>query len=383
MFFDRMKPDNSKQSVSPGSIGGKIKRYRELNKWSQKKLGLQCGFSESTADVRIAQYEKNKTLPRERAIKDIATALDIDEHTLFDADMNNPLIMYHALFDMEDFHGLHPIKRGDEYFLRFGNPIDTEHESMEWTDYSEFLEAWYKTRQKYMPSDDDSEKDKEAKSKAYTLWRAKYSGIDGQLRGESSSDKLKLQQLQAEMDTINAKMKSDEELQKIEALVRNANEKATFANKLSLESEFIILIKELITDGLNIEKQSKGMMPQIDYVNYCHLLSIKTGDLYCDSQKQVLFCKLMSAIDDIKQCGIEILSRISCRNNELYITYFIPYAYLDYFSNLINNWNLMMDVVDAEQQGSLSENDWLVEEFNSKISGKHDVSFLDPDKIIS
>ena len=28
-------------------------------------------------------------------------------------------MMYHALFDMEDFHGLHPVKREDGYYLEF------------------------------------------------------------------------------------------------------------------------------------------------------------------------------------------------------------------------------------------------------------------------
>ena len=37
--------------ISPGSIGGKIKRIREHLGLSQKQLGLRCGFSESTADV--------------------------------------------------------------------------------------------------------------------------------------------------------------------------------------------------------------------------------------------------------------------------------------------------------------------------------------------
>ena len=48
-------------SISPGSIGGKIKKYRELRGWTQKELGIRCGFTESTADVRIAQYEINSS----------------------------------------------------------------------------------------------------------------------------------------------------------------------------------------------------------------------------------------------------------------------------------------------------------------------------------
>ena len=70
---------DSKPFVSPGSIGGKIKKYRELRGWTQKELGLRAGFAESSADVRIAQYEKNKRIPKENVLKDIAVALGIDE----------------------------------------------------------------------------------------------------------------------------------------------------------------------------------------------------------------------------------------------------------------------------------------------------------------
>ena len=85
MAFDIMRLFEDDKYVSPGSIGGKIKKYRELRGWSQKELGLRCGFSASTADVRIAQYEKSKKIPRKKALKDIAAALEIDESALFDA----------------------------------------------------------------------------------------------------------------------------------------------------------------------------------------------------------------------------------------------------------------------------------------------------------
>ena len=106
MFFDI----NRNEFISPGSIGGKIKRIREHLGLSQKQLGLRCGFSESTADVRIRQYESNKKVPREKALKTLCSALEIEEHALFDADLLPESAMYHALFDIEDFHGLHPVQ---------------------------------------------------------------------------------------------------------------------------------------------------------------------------------------------------------------------------------------------------------------------------------
>ena len=102
MYFEIGK----KEYISPGTIGGKIKRIREHLGLSQKQLGLRCGFSEATADVRIRQYESNKKVPRETALKKLCSALEIEEHALFDADLLPNNAMYHALFDIEDFHGM-------------------------------------------------------------------------------------------------------------------------------------------------------------------------------------------------------------------------------------------------------------------------------------
>ena len=95
MYFEIGK----KEYISPGTIGGKIKRIREHLGLSQKQLGLRCGFSEATADVRIRQYESNKKVPRETALKKLCSALEIEEHALFDADLLPNNAMYHALFD--------------------------------------------------------------------------------------------------------------------------------------------------------------------------------------------------------------------------------------------------------------------------------------------
>ena len=119
---------------SPGSLGQKIKKIRMLRRYTQKELGVMCGFSLSSADVRIAQYEKNKKIPREKILKAMCNALGVGEGALVHADMLSYQEMFYALFDMEDFHGLHPVKKEDGYYLRFGND----------SIINDFLEEWYK-----------------------------------------------------------------------------------------------------------------------------------------------------------------------------------------------------------------------------------------------
>ena len=50
------------------AIGERIHHFRLLRGFTQKYLGQQLGFSESQADVRIAQYEKGARSPKENFI---------------------------------------------------------------------------------------------------------------------------------------------------------------------------------------------------------------------------------------------------------------------------------------------------------------------------
>lgn len=44
--------------ITDTSIGQRLKFVRRFRRLTQKELGLLMGYSEKTADVRIAQYEK-------------------------------------------------------------------------------------------------------------------------------------------------------------------------------------------------------------------------------------------------------------------------------------------------------------------------------------
>lgn len=61
------------------TTGYKIKKYRKEKGLTQKELGLLCGFSVSTADVRIRQYENNDKVPREELLNTIAKALGVND----------------------------------------------------------------------------------------------------------------------------------------------------------------------------------------------------------------------------------------------------------------------------------------------------------------
>ena len=172
---------------SPGSLGQKIKKIRMLRRYTQKELGVMCGFSLSSADVRIAQYEKNKKIPREKILKAMCNALGVGEGALVHADMLSYQEMFYAIFDMEDFHGLHPVKKEDGYYLRFDSD----------SIINDFLEEWYKMYQKYPRPRGDDEEEK------YTLCRYEY---PNEIAVVSQYELLKRKALQAEIENLQLKI---------------------------------------------------------------------------------------------------------------------------------------------------------------------------------
>lgn len=59
------------------TFGRKLKYLRQKNHLTQKELGLALGFSESCADVRIAQYEADMRTPKEDTLKKLAKILGV------------------------------------------------------------------------------------------------------------------------------------------------------------------------------------------------------------------------------------------------------------------------------------------------------------------
>lgn len=203
--------------VSPGSIGGKIKRIREHLGLTQKQLGLRCGFSENTADVRIRQYESNKKVPREKALKTLCYALEIEEHALFDADLLPNNAMYHALFDIEDFHGLHPVQIDGRYYLEFSGHVMIGDRELSPFENDEFLKKWAAKREECFPSSEDDapeedEETKREKRKQYDLWRYGYPLNNAEEASERIRMLQKRDQLKKELEEINKKLESGEDI---------------------------------------------------------------------------------------------------------------------------------------------------------------------------
>lgn len=72
------------------TFGEKIKHLRNKNHLTQKQLGLALGFSENSADIRIAQYESGERKPREDILRKMAKIFNVPLEVLIVPVLSEP-----------------------------------------------------------------------------------------------------------------------------------------------------------------------------------------------------------------------------------------------------------------------------------------------------
>ena len=88
------------------AIGERIRFFRNLKGMTQKFLGVQVGFSERTADIRMAQYESGSRTPKADLTEELAHVLGVSPLALNVPDIESYLGLMHTLFALEDIYGL-------------------------------------------------------------------------------------------------------------------------------------------------------------------------------------------------------------------------------------------------------------------------------------
>ncbi|WP_409966904.1 helix-turn-helix transcriptional regulator [Bengtsoniella intestinalis] len=140
------------------ATGERIQFLRNLRGMTQKWLGVEAGFPERSADVRIAQYETGGRMPKAALIQTLSEILQVDTHAITVPDIDSALGLAHTLFALEDIYGLKVAKLDGQYCLRAEKNQDGESHSA-----LDFFEEWHKLSQQY----ENSEITKEA----YDYWR--------------------------------------------------------------------------------------------------------------------------------------------------------------------------------------------------------------------
>ena len=88
------------------AIGERIHFFRTKRGMTQKYVGGQIGFDEKSADVRMAQYEKETRVPKDNLIKALADIFDVNPEALKVPDIDSYVGLMHTLFTLEDRYGL-------------------------------------------------------------------------------------------------------------------------------------------------------------------------------------------------------------------------------------------------------------------------------------
>ena len=143
------------------AIGERIRFFRNLRGMTQKYLGMQVGFPEKTADIRMAQYESVSRTPKADLTNNLAEVFGISAQALTVPDIDSYDGLMHTLFTLEDLYGIRIDKLSDEVCIRLDKGMGENYITM-----FEMFSAWQKQAEKY--------KNGEITKDEYDQWRYNY-----------------------------------------------------------------------------------------------------------------------------------------------------------------------------------------------------------------
>lgn len=143
------------------AIGERIRFFRNLRGMTQKYLGMQIGFPEKTADIRMAQYESGSRTPKADLTNNLAEVFGISAQALTVPDIDSYDGLMHTLFTLEDLYGIRIDKLSDEVCIRLDKGMGANYITM-----FEMFSAWQKQAEKL--------KSGEITKEQYDDWRYTY-----------------------------------------------------------------------------------------------------------------------------------------------------------------------------------------------------------------
>lgn len=138
--------------------------FRNLRGMTQKLLGIQVGFPEKTADIRIAQYESGTRTPKEDLTHTFAEVLNVSPMALNVPDIDSEIGIMHTLFALEDLQGLKIDRLDGEVCLRLDRNRGAAYISM-----LERMTMWQEMAEKL--------RNGEISKEEYDRWRYTYPAV--------------------------------------------------------------------------------------------------------------------------------------------------------------------------------------------------------------
>ncbi len=173
------------------AIAERIKFMRKRKGLTQKELGLQVGFGERTADIRIAQYESGTRAPKEKLTEAIAYRLGVSPWALDVPNIESYYNLIHTLFALEDLYGLTIATIDGEPCLT----LDKNHTST-YSNMHDMFFKWSKEAERYRLGEISKEE--------YDNWRYTYPEVEA-ARNKKALDILRLKMKEEEQATGQAK----------------------------------------------------------------------------------------------------------------------------------------------------------------------------------
>lgn len=125
------------------SLGSRIQFFRWRQGFTQKKLGIALGFTESTADVRVSQYESDSKVPRYELLCQMADVLQVSVDALKSPNLDSTEGIMQTLFLMEDLCAFSIDEHDGTLCIR----LDTN--SPKYEKMQELFSEWYKEATKF------------------------------------------------------------------------------------------------------------------------------------------------------------------------------------------------------------------------------------------
>ena len=130
------------------ALGERINFFRRKNNMTMNYLGRLLGFTPKSADVRIAQYEKDQKTPKDDLIDQIAAVFKISPRALKVPDIDTYDGLMHTLFALEDIYGIYAGRIDGEICLRLNKQVTQPGTSL-WNS----IEAWADEKDKLKNGD--------------------------------------------------------------------------------------------------------------------------------------------------------------------------------------------------------------------------------------
>lgn len=143
------------------AIGERIRFIRNLRGMTQKYLGIQVGFPEKTADIRMAQYESGSRTPKADLVNELAKVFEVSPKALTVPDIESYDGIMHTLFTLEDLYGIRIDKLDGELCIRLDKGMGVNYITM-----FEMFSAWQEQAEKL--------KSGEITKEEYDHWRYNY-----------------------------------------------------------------------------------------------------------------------------------------------------------------------------------------------------------------